>query len=164
MNTIQRIKEYVRKEIDNLSLNLYKQLCARACVIMWQNILQCRDMHHTSKGVLLKVSQRCILSLFTEILFGQLPWFVHHELMPCLRRGEPVIIKIFKKLCTLKHFIAVAASLLPTICIEVASSRLYIYLVLLPFLSHSKSRQPDRPASNTPSFYNPTSLMLASNF
>lgn len=155
------------KKIDNLSLNLYNNYKrVRTHVYMRQNILQCRDMHHTSRSVLLKVSQRCILSLLTEILFGQLSWFVHlvHELMPCLRRDALVVIKIFKKLCTLKHFIAVAASLLPTICIEATSSRLCIYLALLLFLSHSKSRQPDRPASNTPSFYNPTSLMLASNF
>lgn len=120
----------------------------------------------------LKVSQRCILSLLTEISFGQLPRLVRHELVPCLRRGTPVVIKIFKKLCTLKHFMAVAARLLrPPYVSEQhplpplrASTSSILRLALSLFLSRSKSRQPDRPAYNTPSFYNPTSLMLASNF
>lgn len=133
-------------------------------------------MHHTSRGVSLKVSQRCTLSLLTEISLGQLPRFVRHGLMPCPRRGTPVVIKIFKKLCTLKHFMAVAACLLrpayasgqhPPAPLRALLPRLPPSAVALSlFLSRSKSRQPDRPrpASNTPSFYNPTSLMLASNF
>lgn len=118
-----------------------------------------RGMYHTSRGVPLKVSQRCILSVLTKISLGQLPRLVRHELMPCLRRGAPVVIKIFKKLCTLKHFMAVAACLLrPTVCIGVASSRLSCtYLAQRPspvslslFLSRSKSRQPDRAGEQHP--------------
>lgn len=132
-----------------------------------------RGMYHTSRGVPLKVSQRCILSVLTEISLGQLLWFVRHELMPCLRRGAPVVIKIFKKLYTLKHFMAVAACLLrPAVCIGAASSRLSCtYLAHRPspslsrfFSPAAKAASPTGPASNTPSFYNPTSLMFASNF
>lgn len=51
-------------------------------------------------------------SLLTEISFGQLPRLVRYEPVSRLRRGTPLVIKIFKKLCTLKHFMAVAACLL----------------------------------------------------
>lgn len=45
-------------------------------------------VYRKSRGVSLEVLQRRILSPLTdEISFGQLPRLVHHELMPCLRRG-----------------------------------------------------------------------------
>lgn len=90
-----------------------------------------------------------------------------HALSPA--RYAPAVIKIFKKLCTLKHFMVVAARasydrrmhrMQPPL-----SPHPLFAVALSLFLSRSKSRRPDRSArSNTPSFYNPTSLMLASNF
>lgn len=128
-----------------------KQICKR----MWQNALQCaRYVSHF---------ERCAIKSFTTLHFigahrdfAQLPWFVRHELMPCLRRGAPVVIKIFKKLYTLKHFMAV-----PPTTSGMHRSSILLPLVHLPrpppfavalelFLSRSKSRQPDRAGEQHP--------------
>jgi len=129
-------------------------------------------MYHTSRNVSLRVSERCILLLLTEISLGQLPRLDRYELVPCLRRGTPVVIKIFKKLCTLKHFMAAAACLLrSTYASEqhLPASRAPTSPTLrrrpLAF-SLAQQKPPARPAGeqHPPSFYNPPSLMLASNF
>lgn len=153
------------------------------------------DMYHTSRGVPLKVSQRCVLSSLAPTRFRSVNYrgSSAHELVPCPRRCTPAVIKIFKKLCTLKHFMAFAARLLratyasyaapflararalpsPTLrrrCSQTPfspspTSSLTLTLSLSYFFSRAaKAASPTGPARNTPSFYNPTSLMLASNF